>query len=85
MLMPDVIQQSFEACRITTDDVNLIHCTKERAEAAKARTALMQWKANGGADDGIDENANSTSDDDGDIDQVDKHTHVIADDFIDFD
>jgi hypothetical protein len=79
---PEVIQRSFEACGITTDDVNLIHCTKEGGEATEARTALAQWKANGGGDDGPDENANSASDDDGDNNEVDEPT---AEDFIDSD
>ncbi len=79
---PEVIQRSFEACGITTDDVNLIHCTKEGGEATEARTALAQWKANGGGNDGPYENADSASDDDGDNNEVDE---PIAEDFIDSD
>lgn len=43
-VMPEVIQRSLEACGITTDDDNLIHCTKKGQEAVEARTALAQCK-----------------------------------------
>lgn len=56
-----MIQCSLEACGITTDDVNLIHGTKEGQEAVEARTALAQCNANDGNEDSTDENANSTS------------------------
>jgi hypothetical protein len=62
-----------------------LYIALRKKEKSGRKTALAQWKANGGGDDGTDKNANSTSDDDGDSNKMDEHAQVTAEDFIDSD
>ena len=57
----DNIIHSFDACGITTHDVNVITCTKPNGMASAARASLLDWKPDTGTagDDDLPTNADN--------------------------
>lgn len=72
-LSPDIIVRSFEACGITTNDPDRIHCTKDGGIADAARAELLANDDNDDTDEDDDDGDEDCSDDsdDGEVDDDD--------------